>query len=386
MADLKVFVSSTCYDLAIVREQLKKFIGQMGYQSVLSDYTDIVYDPREHTHSSCIQEVNNIDILVLIIGSRYGGEVIPEALAKIDIDRLKNISKNKNIFEDGNSISITQAEVLKAIELEIPIYIFVNEKVYHEYFMYTKNRDLIDKINFPSIDTQGTAKYIFNFIDFLSHRLNNNNIMTYSKLEDIELQLKKQWAGYFQRLLKEQATFVFEAKNFDSLFEKINDLKVAMISTITNEEAKNIAKYAIEYRKLIELFAILKIERNLIIQSKQTFVELLKSVKIKSVLILDEEKRPNSFIFIKEDNKIIESRMSLHFMSGAKEDWDIFKALKEEHKKIVFETLFDDFNNRGFRTFYLRLTTETLEEYLESKDIQNIDIKNKIKDVEFYFE
>ncbi|MCT7609150.1 DUF4062 domain-containing protein, partial [Aliarcobacter butzleri] len=263
MADLKVFVSSTCYDLSIVREQLKKFIAQMGYQSVLSDYSDIIYDPREHTHTSCIQEVNNIDILVLIIGSRYGGEAIPDALAKIDIDKLKNLSKSKMVFEEGNSISITQAEVLKAIELEIPIYIFVNDKVHHEYFMYTKNKELIDKINFPSIDKQETAKYIFNFIDFLSHRLSNNNIMTYSKLDDIEFQLKKQWAGYFQRLLKEQATSNFEAKNFDSLFEKINDLKVAMISSITNDEAKNIAKYTIEFRRLIDTFAILKIEKDL---------------------------------------------------------------------------------------------------------------------------
>lgn len=386
MADLKVFVSSTCYDLSIIREQLKKFIGQMGYQSVLSDYSDILYDPREHTHTSCIQEVNNIDILVLIIGSRYGGEAIPEALAQIDIEKLKNLSKSKNVFEEGNSISITQAEVLKAIELEIPIYIFVNDKVHHEYFMYTKNRDLIDKINFPSIEKQETAKYIFNFIDFLSHRLSNNNIMTYSKLDDIEFQLKKQWAGYFQRLLKEQATSIFESKNFDSLFEKINDLKVAMISTITSDEAKNIAKYTIEYRRLIDTFVMLKIEKDLTINSKETFVNLLKSIKIKSLFLIDEDKRPNTFIFIKEDNKIIESIMSINFMIGIKESWDIFKSLKNEHRKIVYETLLDDFNNRGLVHHYLRLSKDTLEEYLEFKDIKNIDLENKIKDIEFYFE
>ena len=300
---------------------------------------------------------------------------------------MKNLSKSKNVFEDGNSISITQAEVLKAIELEIPIYIFVNDKVHHEYFMYTKNKELIDKINFPSIDKQETAKYIFNFIDFLSHRLSNNNIMTYSKLDDIEFQLKKQWAGYFQRLLKEQATSNFEAKNFDSLFEKINDLKVAMISSITNDEAKNIAKYTIEFRRLIDTFAILKIEKDLIITSKQSFVDLLKNIKIKSVLVFDDEnRRGNSFVFIKEDNKIIESRLSINFMNTVKESWDTFKSLKDEHKKIVYETLSDDFNNRGFSPYYLRVTTNTLQEYLESKDLKNIDFETKIKDIEFYFE
>lgn len=211
--------------------------------------------------------------------------------------------------------------------------------------------------------------------------------MTYSKLDDIEFQLKKQWAGYFQRLLKEQATSNFEAKNFDSLFEKINDLKVAMISSITNDEAKNIAKYTIEFRRLIDTFAILKIEKDLIITSKQSFVDLLKNIKIKSVLVFDDEnRRGNSFVFIKEDNKIIESRLSINFMNTVKESWDTFKSLKDEHKKIVYETLSDDFNNRGFSPYYLRVTTNTLQEYLESKDLKNIDFETKIKDIEFYFE
>ncbi|MCT7602531.1 hypothetical protein [Aliarcobacter butzleri] len=73
-------------------------------------------------------------------------------------------------------------------------------------------------------------------------------------------------------------------------------------------------------------------------------------------------------------------------MNTVKESWDTFKSLKDEHKKIVYETLSDDFNNRGFSPYYLRVTTNTLQEYLESKDLKNIDFETKIKDIEFYFE
>ncbi len=40
MAGLKVFVSSTCYDLALVRNQLRTFIQNLGHDPIMSDYND----------------------------------------------------------------------------------------------------------------------------------------------------------------------------------------------------------------------------------------------------------------------------------------------------------------------------------------------------------
>jgi hypothetical protein len=74
MAELRVFVSSTCYDLSLLRSQLRTFIKSMGYEPIMSDYEDVLYDPRIHTHTSCIDEVKNCDVLILIIGSRFGGK------------------------------------------------------------------------------------------------------------------------------------------------------------------------------------------------------------------------------------------------------------------------------------------------------------------------
>ena len=52
MPSPKVFVSSTCYDLGMAREQLRSFLLRIGYEPILSEYSDILYDPRAHTHTS----------------------------------------------------------------------------------------------------------------------------------------------------------------------------------------------------------------------------------------------------------------------------------------------------------------------------------------------
>lgn len=88
MAGLRIFVSSTCYDLSVTRSQLRTFIQSQGHEPLMSDYSDILYDPRLHTHTSCVDEVATADIVVLIVGSRFGGKSVPEALSKLDFEKL----------------------------------------------------------------------------------------------------------------------------------------------------------------------------------------------------------------------------------------------------------------------------------------------------------
>ena len=98
MAELRVFVSSTCYDLSLLRSQLRTFIKTMGYEPIMSDYEDVLYDPRIHTHTSCVDEVRNCDILILIIGSRFGGKASPDSLNKINFEVLKTSQNDHQNF------------------------------------------------------------------------------------------------------------------------------------------------------------------------------------------------------------------------------------------------------------------------------------------------
>lgn len=95
---LRIFVSSTCYDLSIIRSQLKSFIENMGYEAILSEYNDIFYDPQDHTHESCVKEIANADLVILIIGSRFGAKVIPDLKKIIDFNKLLGLSKNTDFI------------------------------------------------------------------------------------------------------------------------------------------------------------------------------------------------------------------------------------------------------------------------------------------------
>ena len=153
MAGLKVFISSTCYDLSILRSNLRSFVSSLGYEPVMSDYADIVYDPRQHTHTSCVHEVSNCDMLIVVIGSRYGGKGVPEAINAVDIASVSELVKNT----DGK-LSITQLEVIEAIKNNIPVYTFIDKKVYHQHELYEKNKETADSIIFTAIDKPETAK------------------------------------------------------------------------------------------------------------------------------------------------------------------------------------------------------------------------------------
>ncbi|WP_415770293.1 DUF4062 domain-containing protein [Pseudomonas sp. LB3P38] len=150
MAGLRVFVSSTCYDLSVIRSQLRVFIKALGHEPLMSDYSDLLYDPRLHTHSSCVDEVAAADVVVLIVGSRFGGKVFPEALARLDFDLLKAESKSVELLKSQESLSVTQLEILKAVESGIPVFTFVDNSVWHDHALYEKNKGgkIINDIQF----------------------------------------------------------------------------------------------------------------------------------------------------------------------------------------------------------------------------------------------
>ena len=164
MATPRVFVSSTCYDLKYIRENLKYFIRNIGYEPVLSEEGSVFYDPTKHTHESCLVEVPNCQLFVLVIGGRFGGEF------------------------NGEITSITNKEYREAINKKIPVFALVDANVYSDHYIYTKNRKnhKIDysKITYPSIDNH--AIEIFNFIDEVRKQSINNALIPFRDFNDIE--------------------------------------------------------------------------------------------------------------------------------------------------------------------------------------------------------
>lgn len=383
MPSPKVFISSTCYDLGMAREQLRSFLLRIGYDPVMSEYSDVLYDPRTHTHTSCIQEVPNADMIVVLIGSRFGGKIIPEALSNIDLENLANSSFDVTVLDDPEKLSITQLEVLKAIDSSVPVFAFVEENVMHDHFVYLKNKDLVEKIKFPSIDKPESAKYIFEFINFLHHRNKGNSVISFSKIEDIESHLKKQWGGLFQRLLREQREHLHESRKMFAISEQIEDLKTAVISTIGNAQNREVARGVIKFRRLSDFLSGLNLpDFSVVTQSECSFEELLNLADIVSARDIPGARSTfGRSALIKSDGTFYELRFNQEFLNRIGIDWQSYISLTSEVRQIIFDAI-SDMGRMGPGVLRYRgeQFDEYFKEYLEKEETKVITLEDLLRE------
>jgi hypothetical protein len=176
MAVPRIFVSSTCYDLADERDGMVSFCRTFGFDTALSERGDVFYHPDLHTHTACVRETNNCQMFILIIGGRFGG--------KYTADKTK---------------SITNAEYIAARDQGMPIFTFIKQDVLNDHNVWQRNKDqsFAKDIKYPSIDKQEHAVDIFNFIDQVRQAPNNNGFFGFNLNKEIFENLRKQWAGMF---------------------------------------------------------------------------------------------------------------------------------------------------------------------------------------------
>lgn len=165
MSQLKVFVSSTCYDLTQIRADLFDFLSGLGYQPVLSEYQNFSVSPDIDTIDNCIQNVNDADLLILIIGNRYG-----------------------YITDTGKSI--TNSEYLYAKQKGIPTYIFIQKSIVTILPIWKRNQQA---------DFSGTVDSVkvFEFVEELRNS-NRNWCFEFERAQDIIPVLKIQLAHLFK--------------------------------------------------------------------------------------------------------------------------------------------------------------------------------------------
>ena len=74
MAKPRIFISSTFYDLRQIRAELDMFIESLGYEPIRNEEGDIPYGKDEALEEYCYKEIKGIDVLISIIGGRFGSE------------------------------------------------------------------------------------------------------------------------------------------------------------------------------------------------------------------------------------------------------------------------------------------------------------------------
>lgn len=166
-----IFVSSTCYDLSQVRLDLKRFIEALGYDAVISESSTFPINPQTSTIENCLDAVRTrADILVLIVGARYG-------TVMIDRDR-----------------SITNLEYLEAKAKGIPIYVFISQQILHALPIWraNPNGDYAKVVDSPRL---------FEFADYLQTE-SGRWVFGFNEVNDIEEKLRSQLAHLFTDALE----------------------------------------------------------------------------------------------------------------------------------------------------------------------------------------
>lgn len=176
MAKPRVFLSSTFYDLRYARADLERFIRDLGYEPVLSERGQVPYGKQEALEQYCYREINMCDIVVCIVGGRYGSA---------SADR---------------PYSVSQVELKTAHELHKHVYIFVEKAVLVEYRTWLQNESNKDFKPKYVDDLR-----IYSFLKEVHSYPTNNVVLDFDSISDMIDFLRQQWSGLFQRFLQEEA-------------------------------------------------------------------------------------------------------------------------------------------------------------------------------------
>lgn len=219
----RIFVSSTYFDLKHVRERIERFIETYGFEPVLFESDNVIFEHNKPLDISCYNEVRLCHIMILIIGGRYGSVVSGDN------------QKEKKDFYNNDYTSITRQEFETASKLDIPVFIFIEKNVYAEYHTYNKNKNFFDsqinstaenKFSFAHVDDINVFKFI-NSVERIA-------LKTFEKIEDIENYLKSQIAGMLYLYLQDLQNKQEEEKLLDSVSElksisqRMNEMIIAV--------------------------------------------------------------------------------------------------------------------------------------------------------------
>lgn len=327
MAKPRIFISSTYYDLRHVRASLETFVDSLGYEPILSEKGNIAYAPDIPLDESCYREAAASDILVLIVGGRYGAE------------QSESRTENSRTFFERYD-SITKQEYKSALINNVPVYILIDSQVHAEYQTYLKNKET-DSVKYAHVDSVN----IFLLIEDILLQRRNNAMNTFSRYSDIEDWLREQWAGYFRDLLKRTT----ESRQIASLTSQVTEL--AELNKTMRTYLENMMRVVNPDSKKLIADETQRLDKVSII-SNNMFGRFLSGHGISADMVVTlMQSAPNTDEFEKLLRLLVSEKTAEEIMTALRvsdEARDDFNKLRESlgEKIFVFPARFR--NKRGF--------------------------------------
>lgn len=289
MAKPRIFISSTYYDLKNVRADLERFIKERGFDPILHERGHVAYGKKEALEEYCYKEIDNCDILIAVIGGRFG-----------------SASKHE-------PYSISQIEFKTATELQKPIYIFVERDVLAEHKTYSRNKEAT--VDWAAVNDVR----VYHFLDEIFALSSNNSVAPFETSLDITSFLQEQWASLFHRLLKEtsqqeQIALIREMR------EGIETLKQLVTHLLTKKDE---GSEAITY---------------ILLMNHPVFARLQKIVGVKYRVFFTNRNEFEAWLRARSYKRVREEQWD----DPSVEEW-INTTDKKTHSLLQFDpTLFDD--------------------------------------------
>lgn len=192
---MRVFVSSTVFDLLDVRAELGRQLRDLGIDAVLSDdkLSDFRVSPDASSIETCLTNVAACDEFVLILDRRYGP------------------SLGQSGFDD---VSATHLEYRRAVDCKLPIHFFVRDRLDADYSVWKRNKRKPD-IALPWVSAHDFG--LFGLIDEharLRAGSRSNWCYTFTNSLDLKAALAKRFES---KLLPRRLVEAIEANRFPVL-------------------------------------------------------------------------------------------------------------------------------------------------------------------------
>lgn len=217
----QVFISSSVKDLRHIRDAARKVVLDLGYEPVMSEYGEVGYMGADNAIDACYRDVQECQVMILIIGLRYGGQ------------------------SERVGTSVTEREWENAIDRVPHILTLVDQDVLKYKEVYEDNQ-MKDNIRFSSMDNPMAT---FSFINKVMASKYKNGIIPYSSTIDVQESLKKQFAALFYIALTDRTPKTEDA--IQNILYEIKSIK-AEYSRPTNKISNDVKVYRQILRGLME--------------------------------------------------------------------------------------------------------------------------------------
>jgi len=219
---MKVFLSSTIYDLIDIRAEISDLLRSLNISPILSDdkLSDFAIGFDANSIATCLINVEQSDEIIVILDRRYGP------------------SLEKAGYEN---ISATHLEYKHAVEHKKPIHFFVRDRTEADYAIWNKNGRREDtKLTWVTKENFALFPFLDEHRKLAKTSTRSNWVTTFSSITDLKASIRK----HFEKRIRSERLidaiyegrfpiFQVELRTEHVIFNNVDGLKL-------NSDVKNI--------------------------------------------------------------------------------------------------------------------------------------------------